>query len=703
MIAVKLLRAGTVGLGPVLGLSVGTLSPQQHRFLHTTSLLSRRDAPSLGTRSNLRASSTPSASDRQTGASPSRTKSSQSGSAASTPVAKTPNADFSTPSRAASSSIPARHHQSKVEVVPFRVPSKAAKEYLTTLAKIEIMPRVMSKWSIIKHQLLSLIGLKSVSSTNDDDIVKLRRMTALYLPVWIVDASFEMKCRGNDGRADSNFIITSARFPGHSWKPMDSLPMIPPPPYDMIPTKELQKDPNYAGEAPKEAWNNLGLVDYIPYESHLKSKNDLKVKIDGGIPDPLPFTISPLFLPNMLRTQLELKDLTFAPDLAAGFQLPGADKHGLGLTIALVNEAGEQIKTPPVRFEPDTLKLDMMAAYPILMPLHLAEFSYKDQDDRKQFITMVLGAWDSNGLQFCMKEKDEDWRWSFSEHFKIDKLDLYPRAPIKTSLSEMFERQREKERAEEREKLAQEPEEADGEEGEGKSKIGSITRKELEAKWAKEDEEHTKTFRADLRSKMMEKLSSELSIKAAVEERCVDLVKRADWLLWERDEREAFQMRTSWSEPDTDTMTAAEKERHEATLTTARTAPTEPRPFQWLSQEADRKAETEHPDRKAGLGRYIHWTSPHVQRLSHNVYANRRYLTEAIPDVLLSRKRMASIAETGHDVDRSHIKAKLGDGTKLSGEEAWKTIASDDINIRQQRESLKPRWLKALLEASQRR
>lgn len=123
-------------------------------------------------------------------------------------------------------------------MIPFRVSTKAAKEYLTTLATTEVMPRVMSKWSVLKHQLLSLIGFRSMSK-GDGQIVKLEKMTALYLPTWIVDASFEIKCRGNDGRAEANFITTSSRFPGHSWKPMDSMPMFPPPPHDMISTQEI--------------------------------------------------------------------------------------------------------------------------------------------------------------------------------------------------------------------------------------------------------------------------------------------------------------------------------------------------------------------------------------------------------------------------------------------------------------------------------
>ncbi len=53
---------------------------------------------------------------------------------------------------------------------------------------------------------------------------------------------------------------------------------------------------------------------------------------------------------------------------------------------------------------------------------------------------------------------------------------------------------------------------------------------------------------------------------------------------------------------------------------------------------------------------------------------------------------MASIQESGYDVDRSLLKAKLEDGTKVSGEEAYKTLAADDISVRQQREALKPRW-----------
>lgn len=677
MSATQLLRAGSSSLRSARGAPLASLS-----FQHLRSLQRRGRSLSGAT---LSARST----GARNGGSRTTKLSASDPAARSTPLESTP--------RKPSTSGTPRHHQAKVEVIPFRISTKAAKEYLTTLATTEIMPRVMSRWSIIKHQLLSLIGLRSMSN-DDGEIVKLERMTALYLPTWIVDASFETKCRGNDGRAEAHFILTSSRFPGHSWKPMDSLPMFPPPPHDMVPVQDLQKDPNYAADTRKAAWDNLAMVDYESYESHLKRKGESKVKIKGGMPDPIPFTISPLFLPDMLRRELELKDLTFAPDLAAGIKLPGGDHHGLGLT-ALVNEEGEQLISPPVRFEADTLKLDMMAAYPILMPLHMAEYSYVDaEDESKHYITMVLGAWDTNGLQFCMKEKGEDWQWSFGEQspLKVNVLDLYPRAPIKTSVNKLFEQKREEERAKQRKKLAEELDE--DEDGKKKRK----TREEWEKAYDKMQQEHNEALRADLRSRMLEKSSIEGPIRAAVEERSLDLLKKADWIHWERDEREAYQLRTSREEPSTADMSDSEKERYTSALASARTSPVEPRPFSWLKDQADRKAEIQHPDRQNGLGRYINWSSPFVQRLSHNVYANRRYLTEAISEVLISRKRMASIEEGGYNVDKSLIKAKLENGTKLSGEDAYKTIVSMDLNVRQQREALKPRWLKNLEEAARR-
>ena len=316
---------------------------------------------------------------------------------------------------------------------------------------------------------------------------------------------------------------------------------------------------------------------------------------------------------------------------------------------------------------------------------------------------MVLGAWDSNGSQFCLKESDQDWQYSFDRilPFQMDTFDLYPGAPIKTSINEAFERARQEERAAQRKKLAQEADE--DEDADGKPRRRRKTRKEWEEEWEREDAEYQRTFRKALQSRIMEKLNSELPIKAAVEERSLELLERADWIHWEREEREAFETRTSATNPSGKLFTAAENKRYLATLASARNNPTEPHPYKWLRDKADRDAEREHPDRKAGLGRYIYWSSPHVQRLSHNVYANRRYLKEAIPQVLESRKNMASIAESGYDVDRSHIKAKLDDGRKVSGEEAYNTIAVNDLNVRQRREALKPRWLKALEEAGNRR
>lgn len=675
------LGAAPLRLSRSCSISLGGICARHPCFLHTSAVRLRRESPTAGPRSSLRVSA--SSLSRGTGAA--------SASSASSPVAKPKNPGSH--SLTSSSGIP-RHQQAKVEVIPFRVSSKAAQEYLTTIATAEVMPRVMSSWSIIKHQLLSLIGIKSMSNP-DGEIVKLKRMTALYLPTWIVDASFEIKCRGNEGRAEANFITTSSRFPGHSWKPMDSIPMAPPPPYDMVPTEDLQKHPEYAANAPRAAWDNLAMVDYESYEAHKKKKGESKVKIKGGIPDPLPFTISPLCLPDMIRRQLESKDVTITPDLAAGIKLPGGDLHELGLTNALVDKDGDQITAPPLSFEPKTLKLDMMAAYPILMPLHMAEFSYVDEEKGgTQFLTMVLGAWDTNGLQVCIKEEDKDWQWSFTKTvpLRLDLLDMYPRTPIKTTLNEMFERARQEKRTKRRQKLALEAKDADDQEG-------RKTRQEREAEWDRKEAEHQQAFRSDLESKMQEKLRSEVSVKAAVEQRSLNMLQRADWIHWERDEREAFETRTSPTNPANGSITTAEKQPYNRTKNLAVTSPTEPRPFQWLSQQSDRTAELEHPDRKAKLGKYIHWTSPHVQRLSHNVYANRRYLNETIPAVLNSRKRMASIQENGYDVDRSLTKVNFDNRPKMTGEEAWKTITAENVSVRQQREALKPRWLRALEEA----
>ena len=213
-------------------------------------------------------------------------------------------------------------------MLPFRISSKSAREYLTTLAKTEVMPRVMTQWDIIKHQVRSLNPFRGFEA--DEQIVKLERMTALYLPTWIVDASFEAKCRGNDGKAEANFITVSSRFPGHSWKPMDSLPLFPPPPYDMKPNQTNSGDPSLDPSANREAWETLAMVDYESYESYLKTKGNSKVQIQGGLPEPLPFTISPLFLPDMIRDQLESADATFIAELAYLHVTNGSRSGGIG-------------------------------------------------------------------------------------------------------------------------------------------------------------------------------------------------------------------------------------------------------------------------------------------------------------------------------------------------------------------------------------
>ncbi|ETS60827.1 hypothetical protein PaG_04740 [Moesziomyces aphidis] len=666
MTALKLVQLGSAGRAPLLR---HALSKAARMALVYSSSSPISAVPRSATSAHLRHATTKAASSASE-------SSSKSPSATAAPISGVP-----------------RHHQAKVEVLPFRISSKSAREYLTTLAKTEVMPRVMTQWDIIKHQVRSLNPFRGFEA--DEQIVKLERMTALYLPTWIVDASFEAKCRGNDGKAEANFITVSSRFPGHSWKPMDSLPLFPPPPYDMKPNQTNSGDPSLDPSANREAWETLAMVDYESYESYLKTKGNSKVQIQGGLPEPLPFTISPLFLPDMIRDQLESADATFIAELAAGFELPGGDKHGLGLTMSLVDEDGKPIISPPVRFEPGSLKIDMMAAYPIMMPLHMAEFSYVEAEDGEtRHLTFVMGGWDTSGLLFCMKEKGEDWKQpgQGAGPLLLHTLDLYPRPPIKTQLNEWYEREREQEKSTQRRDWWAE------------SKLDpsdpftrpNLTRKEVEAEIDRYRAQSNKHLQSDLQSRLKEKLKTELPIAAEIEKRSAELLERADWIHWERDEREAFQVRTARSDPAHTMITKAQKERYAAAVASARKAPTDPRPLRWLSQRDEREAELEHPDRKAGLGRYIFWSSPHVQRLSHNVYANRRYLREAIPEVLRSRKQMASLAEGGYNVDTSLVKVNLQDGRKLSGDEAYQTVAANDLSMRQQREALKPRWLKAL-------
>ncbi|KAI3492150.1 hypothetical protein L1887_43439 [Cichorium endivia] len=465
------------------------------------------------------------------------------------------------------------------------------------------------------------------------------------------------KCRGNDGKAEANFITVSSRFPGHSWKPMDSLPLFPPPPYDMKPNQTNSADPSLDPSANREAWETLAMVDYESYESYLKTKGNSKVQIQGGLPEPLPFTISPLFLPDMIRNQLESADATFIAELAAGFELPGGDKHGFGLTMSLVDEEGKPITSPPVRFEPDSLKIDMMAAYPIMMPLHMAEFSYVEAEDGEtRHLTFVMGGLGHE--RPTLLHEGERRRLEATRSRRRSAAPPYS-GPVSAT--------------------------ADQDAAQRVVRARARTREVDPAQRL-----------SDLQSRLKEKLKTELPHRGEIEKRSAELLERADWIHWERDEREAFQARTARSDPARTMITKAQKERYAAAVASARKAPTDPRPLRWLSQLGRARSGAGASGPKGGA-RSLHLLelTPRATSVAQCV-CESSISARAIPEVLRSRKQMASLAEGGYNVDTSLVKVNLQDGRKLSGDEAYQTVAANDLSMRQQREALKPRWLKAL-------
>ena len=569
-----------------------------------------------------------------------------------------------------------RRYQPKVEALEFRVSAKEAEDELTHIANTHILRRSHAWGRYVKYHFLRSLGFYEKAGEGED-FVKLRRMSSLYLPIWIVDASFSIMCRGNDGRAEANCILTSSRMPGHSWKPMDSMPMYPPPPYDLNADKT---DVTVQSILARNSWDCLTTVDYQPFDpvKHLEYEPGL-VKED--VPEVIPFSISPLHLPGLIRKSLHHSLAKSQPDLSDGYTYMAGYRPGQNFNLTYKLPNGEVAQFPPLSFEPDSLKMDLMAAYPILMPIHVAEFSYADDKQAEQTITFVHGAWHSFAPQICYKDSLSDvWHWSMGRQspLEVQRLDVFPRVPVTTDIGIMFdqhrqrmERERDAERRKRKRQLASEATE--------EAKMDAKRRwEQREREWEEEDKFHNRKLNENLDSYMLQSRRAEEPYMQEAERASLELLKSSNLSELEAVEEASYATRVA---PKGTRATAA------------RANAAEPAPSRWLANEEERKAEETHPDRSLGLGSFIHWTSAHVQRLSLNMAANRRYLQEGMPGMLHSRKRMVAIAAAGGDVDRISIRTSRG---SEKGKQAVQTLQNADMDERIKRELLRPTWSKEL-------
>lgn len=206
---------------------------------------------------------------------------------------------------------------------------------------------------------------------------------------------------------------------------MDTLPLRPPP----VLVSEMEERPDAVVKNGDEP------MHYVPFDAqrHLHPKVDVNGKISV-----LPFNMSPRSLPDIFRhadlRSLMVDMLAEGPPLHINrrFQvLPGVE-----IQVAKMNEQPDSDANAMVRLERDSLDVDLMACYPVLLPVHLVRFRYDANGEKDKLATVALGAWDERLLVYALY-CDEQPNWVAKQPpswLNIDMLDFDPHVPVAQSV-----------------------------------------------------------------------------------------------------------------------------------------------------------------------------------------------------------------------------------------------------------------------------
>ncbi|WFC99640.1 hypothetical protein MYAM1_002385 [Malassezia yamatoensis] len=274
------------------------------------------------------------------------------------------------------------------------------------------------------EQLLPTI--KGWMTESEEDVMRFESIQSMYLPVWAIDALWKVNCKGEAGQATVTFVSTESTLPGNAYKPLSTLPLRPPPLLDTAEQQSATPDsPVKGAESP---------MQYMPYdpERHLQPDVDIHGKISV-----LPFNLSPSSLPTAfqeasLRT-LMMNMLSQGPPLHIQRRfklLPGVE-----IQLANINQSQDPDAQAMIRLERDSLHVDMMACYPVLLPIHLVRFRYDAHGETDRLATVAVGAWDSQLLVYAMY-CDEQPTWvtkGSSNWLNLEMLDFDPQIPVPSS------------------------------------------------------------------------------------------------------------------------------------------------------------------------------------------------------------------------------------------------------------------------------
>ncbi|KDN46103.1 hypothetical protein K437DRAFT_268188 [Tilletiaria anomala UBC 951] len=321
----------------------------------------------------------------------------------------------------------------RVETLPFLVPSSVAISLLRAAAvqgffdeeapSVAFFPRVL-------YTLLRILPFRIFQRKFEEEIVKLEKITSFFAPIWIIDAIVKVKAKGSKGTAETTFVFEHSRMPAHAWKDIDLMPLT------AINEDFLFATAARAGESEETARNHSHYELFDP-DIHLKPKG---IALASGAALELPFAVSPLHLPSLLKNA-SLQALTISvatptlnqPVMKVPLPLTQGKKYAMVATFPKdLGEIEQDADGEKIRFDAASLEVEMMAAYPIQLPIHMAEWSYKDQDGEKQSFLIAMNAHDITGLQICRSDKTRKWLVSTVKAgpAQLKGVDFFPEPPF---------------------------------------------------------------------------------------------------------------------------------------------------------------------------------------------------------------------------------------------------------------------------------
>lgn len=201
------------------------------------------------------------------------------------------------------------------------------------------------------------------------------KMQAVYLPYWIVDGNLSIQAKNSSGEATKlNLVSINSRMPGFDFAPLRSLPLAPPQLDEAVQYQRFTK----------------ALVDgpAATLKAFMRKRHSVQVDGQSALPkqaEVLPFVTSPLSLSALFRDASAYASEVKLPNFASS-----PLKHGYTLVAMDETTAAQKI-----RLQGETLDVDMLAAYAVMLPFYVVKFKpvVDEEGQRKPPMVVVQSAW----------------------------------------------------------------------------------------------------------------------------------------------------------------------------------------------------------------------------------------------------------------------------------------------------------------------